>query len=86
MKLFYTPNSPYARVARVIALEIGLAMDFVQVEVRDTVDELLHYNPAAKVPTLELDDGVVLSDTRLICDYLQSRSDGRYLCDVDTVH
>lgn len=72
MKLFITRTSPYGRVARAVALELDLPVEFVVVAVRDAVDELLDYNPAAKVPSLQLDSGMVLSESRLICEYLES--------------
>lgn len=83
MKLFYTPNSPYSRVARVFALTLDMPVEFVEVAVRDAAHELLEFNPAAKVPSLELEDGVVLSETRLICEHLESLSDKRVLATVD---
>ena len=45
MKLFYTPNSPYARIARVTALELGLCnrIAMQKVTVRDPKSELLNY-------------------------------------------
>lgn len=72
MKLFYTPNSPYARIARVAVIELSLShlIDMQKVTVRDPNSELLHYNPTGKVPTLVLDDGFILSETRIICVYL----------------
>ncbi|MBD0385401.1 MAG: glutathione S-transferase [Nostoc sp. C3-bin3] len=72
MKLFYTPNSPYARIARVATLELNLSerIEMQKVTVRDPNSELLNYNPTGKVPTLATDDGFILSDTRIICVYL----------------
>ena len=83
MKLFYTPNSPYSRVTRVVALALKVPVDFVEVTVRESAEELLNYNPAAKVPSLELDDGIVLSETRLICEHFESRSTHPILSTVD---
>lgn len=82
MKLFITPASPYARIAATAALVLGVKVDVLVVPVRTEVDELLRYNPAAKVPSLELDDGAVLSETRLICDYLESLSSTAILAPV----
>ncbi len=82
MKLFITPVSPYARVAATAALVLDVDVDVLAVPVRAEADELLRYNPAAKVPSLELDDGVVLSETRLICDYLESLSSTSILAPV----
>lgn len=74
MKLFYTSNSPYARVVRVVVLELGLEnrVEMQKVTVRDRNSDLLNYNPTGKVPTLETDDGFILSETRIICSYLNS--------------
>ena len=41
-----------------------------KVSVRDANSELLNYNPTGKVPTLETDDKFILSETRIICAYL----------------
>ncbi len=45
MKLFYTPNSPYARIARVAALELylGERIEMRKVTVREANSELLDY-------------------------------------------
>ncbi len=39
MKLFYTPNSPYAHIARVTALELNLSdrIEMQKVTVRDPI-------------------------------------------------
>lgn len=72
MKLFYTPNSPYARIARIVTLELNLCdrIETQKVIARDPNSELLNYNPTGKVPTLATDDGFILSETRIICAYL----------------
>src|SRR5579883_305662 len=77
MKLFYTPNSPYARVARVAALELNLGerIEMQACTVRQADSDLLNYNPTGKVPTLETDDGFILSETRIICAYLNCFND-----------
>ncbi len=72
MKLFYTPNSPYARIARVAVLELSLSdrIAIQKVTVRDPNSELLNYNPTGKVPTLATDDGFILSETHIRCVFL----------------
>ncbi|MEH1922201.1 glutathione S-transferase family protein [Nostoc sp.] len=72
MKLFYTPNSPYARIVRVARLELNLCdrIETQKVIARDPNSDLLNYNPTGKVPTLATDDGFILSETRIICVYL----------------
>lgn len=78
MKLFYTPNSPYARIGRVFVLERGLRgrVSFEPTTVRDPNSALLAINPSGKVPTLQTDDGFVLAETRVVCEYLDRVAGG----------
>lgn len=71
MKLFYSRNSPYARIARVAAIESGLAGEIEHIEVvnRSPDSPLLRYSPVCCVPTL-VHDGLVLGEARNICAYL----------------
>ncbi|MGH8184884.1 MAG: glutathione S-transferase N-terminal domain-containing protein, partial [Rhodanobacteraceae bacterium] len=73
MELLYTPNSPYSRIVRVRVLEQALDVKFTRVSLRESADQILEHNPAGKVPALILDDGRALSETRLVCEYLDSR-------------
>jgi glutathione S-transferase len=72
MKLFCTPNSPFSRVARVILLELGLtdSYEICMVTVRDSNSELLKYSPLGKVPALSIDSDLIITDTRMIAQYL----------------
>jgi glutathione S-transferase len=85
VELYFTPNSPYSRVTRVLALDNRIDVSFVPVTVRETADRLLDYNPAAKVPSLKLEDGRVLSETRLICEHFESLSTGAFLATVTDI-
>jgi glutathione S-transferase len=78
MRLFYTPNSPFARKARVVAHERGLGdrIEAVEVTVRDPASKLLPYNAVGRVPALELDDGTVLTESTLICHHLDAIAPG----------
>ena len=73
MKLFYTQNSPYARVARIAVIEANLNAEVEHVKVvnRDVDSPLLGYNPTCRVPTL-VDGEIMLGETRNICAYLYS--------------
>jgi len=76
MKLFHNIASPFVRKVRVLAAETGLAsrMELVQsvfTPVSPDTD-LFASNPLGKIPTLMLDDGTALFDSRVICEYLDS--------------
>lgn len=74
MQLFYTNASPFARKVRVVAAEKGLHHD-IQLHACMPLDNppaLLHANPLGKVPALALDNGFVLYDSPVICEYLDA--------------
>lgn len=84
MRLWYAPTSPFARKVRIAAAELGLA-DRIALRVTDpwTDAGLRALNPLAKVPTLELDDGSILYESVVICDYLDALGGERRLFPAD---
>lgn len=74
MKLLYTPNSPYARKVRIVAMEKHIDIDLQEVKLGDTDSPLLNYNPLGKIPVLILDDDEGLYDSRVIIEYLDART------------
>lgn len=77
MKLYSNPASPFARKCRVILHELDIKCEIVNVNARD--DETLRkINPLKKIPALVLDDGSVLLDSRVICEYLNDKGSGRF--------
>jgi glutathione S-transferase len=76
MKLYYSTLSPYVRKIRVLAIELGLDQRIELVATPVSPVELnpivAARNPLAKVPSLELDDGTALYDSRVISEYLLS--------------
>lgn len=72
MKLYYSPNSPYARKVRVLLLERGLQdqVELIEVNTADLKGPLLAANPLAKVPTLDAGADGVVHDSPVICEYL----------------
>lgn len=77
MKLYVTPGSPYARMARIVVLEKGLEGRVEIITARTRVADSPYYrvNPSGRVPYLVRDDGVGLEESALICSYLD-RLDG----------
>jgi glutathione S-transferase len=74
MKLLWSSRSPFARKVMVAAHELGLAAR-IETErvVVDSVNpnrDVMRLNPLSKIPTLLLDDGSVLFDSRVIVEYL----------------
>lgn len=85
MKLFYSPNSPFARKCRVVAMEKGLdkKIEFINVNPLENPAELLAVNPLGTVPALVTDDGLHLCDSTVICEYLDSLSPAPLLYPAD---
>jgi glutathione S-transferase len=78
MKLRYSPTSPYVRKVSVTSIELGLA-DGIERILTDTTDpesDLTEHNPLGKVPALILDDGRILYDSPVVCEYLDSLHEG----------
>ena len=79
MQLFYSPNSPYARKARIIIHELDLESRVKQVAVTLPADAKLRaINPLGKIPALVLDDNSVIYDSPVICEYLDELGQGKF--------
>lgn len=76
MKLYWSSRSPFVRKVMIFAHECGLASRIECVRTLVAMNrpnaELLPVNPTGKIPTLVLDDGTVLYDSTVICEYLDS--------------
>jgi glutathione S-transferase len=76
MKLHWSPRSPFVRKVMIVAHECGVVdrLTCVRTVVETTVPhaELMRENPLSKIPTLVLDDGTVLYDSPVICEYLDA--------------
>ncbi|MAG98490.1 MAG: glutathione S-transferase N-terminal domain-containing protein [Alphaproteobacteria bacterium] len=75
MRLHYSPASPYVRKVLATAIELGLdgGIALVPTQVWDPDSDLPSVNPLGKVPALELDDGGVLYDSPVICEFLAAQ-------------
>lgn len=76
MKLHYAASSPFVRKVSAVALHHGIALERVETNPHASPPHLLVDNPLSKVPTLVLDNGMVLPDSPLICEYLDSIGTG----------
>jgi len=83
MKLLYTPNSPYARKVRIVAIEKHIEIALQEVVLSDPDCPVKNYNPLGKVPVLVLNDGDSVYDSRVIVEYLDNRAPGTHLIPTD---
>ncbi len=83
MKLHWSSRSPYVRKVMIVAHETGLAdqIDPVRTVVSRTQlnPDLIKEFPVGRIPALVLENGIVLSGSFAICDYLDSLHGGRKL-------
>jgi glutathione S-transferase len=80
MKLHWSPRSPFVRKVMVFAHERGLADRITCVRTVAAATkphaELMQDNPLSKIPTLVLDDGTVIYDSPVICEFLDALDGG----------
>jgi len=81
MKLMHAAASPYARKAWAAAIELGLGaeLEIVPTAVapgKDNSEYSSKFNPLTKIPAMEIEDGSVLYDSTVICEYLDARAGG----------
>jgi glutathione S-transferase len=75
MKL-YTSIGPNPRVVKMFMAEKGLDMERVEVDLRggeNRQEAYLKINPGGQTPALALDDGSVVAEITVICEYLEER-------------
>ena len=80
MQLHHNIASPYVRKVMAVAIETGLEdrlepVGRMMTPVKPDAD-LVEDNPLGKIPCLVTDDGAVLYDSPVICEYLDSLHDG----------
>jgi glutathione S-transferase len=78
MKLFYSPTSPFVRKVLVTAFETGMEprIERIQVNPWEPGEQLTTVNPLGKVPALMTPSGMMLYDSPVICEYLDSLHGG----------
>ena len=74
MKLLAGLASPYTRKVRVVLAEKKIECELELVDVQPVDNPANAHNPLGKIPTLVLDDGTPLFDSRVIVEFLDARS------------
>ena len=74
MKLLASLASPYTRKVRVVLAEKKIECELELVDVNPVENAANAHNPLGKVPTLVLDDGTALYDSRVIVEFLDARA------------
>jgi len=74
MKLLASLASPYTRKVRVVLAEKKIECELELVDVNPVENPANAHNPLGKVPTLVLDDGTALYDSRVIVEFLDARA------------
>lgn len=73
-KLLYSSASPYSAKVRMAAAYAGIDVEAVSVSTSERPAQLIGANPLGKIPTLLLDDGRGVFDSRVITQYLNRES------------
>ncbi len=74
MKLLAANASPYTRKVRIVLAEKKIECEMQMVDVAPVENPANAHNPLGKIPTLVLDDGTPLYDSRVIVEFLDSVS------------
>ena len=90
MKLFVTPASSFVRKVRISVLEIGIESEVEIIQTRwphtwgfQTVPfraDFAEATPVGRIPALVTDDGIHLTDSSTICEYLNAEYGDYRLC------
>ncbi len=78
MKL-YTSIGPNPQVVKMFMSERGITLPMVEIDIqagKNREPEFLKTNPSGQSPTLELDDGSVITEILAICEYLDETHPG----------
>jgi glutathione S-transferase len=81
-----SPPSPFGRKVKIAAALAGVS-DRIEIRLADTNDPaeaLRQQNPLGKIPTLVLEDGTTLFDSRVILEYLDSLAGGDRILPTET--
>lgn len=77
MKLYYSPGA-CSLAPHIVALEAGLKLDLVKVDIpnkkTESGDDFWQINAKGYVPALALDNGEVITEVAVICQYLADQN------------
>lgn len=83
MKIYHSPTSPFVRKCLVTAHLLGLSdrIEHLPSDAHpiDRSQTIIASNPLGQVPTFFTDDGMVLFDSQVICEYLNDLAGGSLL-------
>ena len=80
-----SPSSPFVRKVRIAASVLGLDREIglAPADTMNASDTVRLQNPLGKIPSLVLEDGTVLFDSRVILEYLDHRAGGGRIIPTD---
>jgi glutathione S-transferase len=80
-----SPSSPFVRKVRIAASVLGLDREIglTPADTMNASDTVRLQNPLGKIPSLVLEDGTVLFDSRVILEYLDHRAGGGRIIPTD---
>ncbi len=84
MTFFSSDLCPYCHIVRIVLAEKGISYEALDVDLKNTPEDLRDLNPYNEVPTL-VDRDLVLYDYRVIVEYLDERFPHPPLMPVDPV-
>lgn len=76
-KILYSPASPFAAKARMVATYVGYAFTPVLTKTDEVPAELIAANPLGKIPALVTDEGLGVFDSKVITQFLNRTSGGK---------
>lgn len=72
IRLYHVPLSPFCRKVRLSLAEKRLEVELVEERYWERDSDFMRRNPAGKVPVLKI-DGLTLSESAAICEYIEER-------------
>ncbi|NND42422.1 MAG: glutathione S-transferase family protein, partial [Silicimonas sp.] len=72
IRLYHVPLSPFCRKVRLSLAEKRLEVELVEERYWERDADFMRRNPAGKVPILKI-DGLTLSESGAICEYIEER-------------